>query len=202
METQSLKRQVDKRETALDLEFHPLTPELWADLEKLFGRSGACGGCWCMWWRLPHSEFAKQTREERREALKNIVDLGEATGILAYVGSEPVGWCSVAPRETYRALERSRLFRRVDDKPVWSVACFFVARRYRRMGVIRALLNAAVAYVKNSGGRIVEGYPVDTGRTGKTGYMGSVSTFQKAGFVEVARRSKTRAVMRRFIEEK
>ena len=33
-----------------------LTPELWPEMEKLFGLNGACAGCWCMWWRLAASE--------------------------------------------------------------------------------------------------------------------------------------------------
>lgn len=185
-----------------DLEFHPLTPERWTDLEKLLGRSGACGGCWCMWWRLPHSEFAKQTGEERRKALKRIVDSGRAPGILTYADGQPVGWCSVAPRETYQALEQSRLLRRVDNKPVWSVVCFFVAKRFRGMGLTGKLLKAAVEHVKSQGGRIVEGYPIDPKQARKAGYVGLASTFQKAEFVEVARRSQTRPIMRYVVEDR
>ena len=114
-----------------NIEFYPLTPERWADLERLFGEQGACGGCWCMWWRLKCSDFMRQRGELNRNALKKIVDSGGVPGILAYVDGEAVGWCAVAPREAYPALERSRVLKRVDDKPVWSVVCFFVAKPFR-----------------------------------------------------------------------
>ncbi len=189
---------------SLDLEFHPLTPERWSDLEKLFGKHGASGGCWCMWWRLKRSEFEKQKGEENRKALKTIVDSGEIPGILAYANGEVVGWCSVAPRESYPTLERSRVLKRVDDKPVWSIVCFFVSKPFRHKGVTVALLKAAIKHVKEHGGKIVEGYPVEP-KKGYTPdpfvYTGLASAFRKAGFAEVIRRSETRPIMRYMIGE-
>ncbi len=118
-----------------DLTFHPLVPERWADLERLFGERGACGGCWCMWWRLPRSEFTRRKGEGNRRALRRIVGAGRVSGILAYAGGEPVGWCSVAPRDDFPVLDRSHTLKHVDECPVWSVVCLFVARPYRRRGV-------------------------------------------------------------------
>ena len=99
-------------------EFHPLTPERWADFEKLFGKCGAGGCCWCMWWRLPKREFDAQKGEGNRRAMKAIVDSGLVPGILAYHEGQPVGWCSVAPREEFPRLERSRILKPVDNQPV------------------------------------------------------------------------------------
>lgn len=190
---------------SLNLEFHPLTPERWADLEKLFGKHGAYGGCWCMWWRLNRSEFMKQKGEGNRKALKAIVDSGEIPGILAYANGEPAGWCSVAPRERYPTLERSRVLKRVDDKPVWSIVCFFVTKQFRHKGVTVALLKSAIEHVKKHGGKIIEGYPVEP-KKGYTpdafAYTGLASAFRKAGFAEVLRRSETRPIVRYMIGEK
>jgi GNAT superfamily N-acetyltransferase len=186
-------------------EFHSLTSDRWADLEKLFGKNGACGGCWCMWWRLKRSKFAKQKREGNRKALKGLVDSGEIPGILAYVDGEPAGWCSVGPRKAYPALERSRVLAKVDDKPVWSVVCFFVAKQHRGKGLMVDLLEAAIEYMKEHGGKILEGYPVEP-KKGKMPnpfvYTGTASAFRKTGFVEVLRRSETRPIMRYFMEER
>ncbi|MBX5328691.1 MAG: GNAT family N-acetyltransferase [Candidatus Bathyarchaeota archaeon] len=194
-----------KRSEISNVEFYPLTPERWVDLEKLFGERGACGGCWCMWWKLKRSDFMRQKGELNRKALKEIVDSGEASGILAYANGEPIGWCAVAPREAYPALERSRVLKRVDDKPVWSVVCFFVAKPFRGKGLTVQLLKAAVAHVRRQGGKIVEGYPVEP-KKGRMpdpfAYTGLVSSFRKAGFVEVLRRSENRPIMRYFIAEK
>lgn len=158
-----------------------------------------------MWWRLPRSQFMKQRGDENRKALKNIVESGEVSGILAYAEGEPVGWCAIAPRESYPPLERSRTLKRVDDKPVWSVVCFFVAKPYRGKGVAGRLLRSAVEHAKKNGGKIVEGYPIDpkTKRIPNPfAYTGLVSAFRKAGFEEVLRRSKTRPIMRYVIKEK
>ncbi len=181
------------------LEFHSVTPKRWRDLEKLFGERGACGGCWCMCWRLKRSQFEKQKGAGNKKALKKIVAAGEVPGLLAYAGREPVGWCSVAPREAFPVLENSRILKRVDDQPVWSASCFFVARPYRRQGLSVKLLRAAVAYAKKKGARMVEGYPVEPKKSPMPdvfAWTGLADAFRRAGFKEVLRRSPTRPIMR------
>lgn len=152
-----------------------------------------------MWWRLTRAQFNKQKGEANKNALKEIVASGEVPGILAYDKGEPVARCSVAPRETYSSLERSRTLKRIDDEPVWSVVCFFIAKPYRNKGVTLKLLRAAIDYAKTKGAKIVEGYPVDT-QKGRLPdpfvYTGLLQSFVKVGFKEVFRSSKTRIVMR------
>lgn len=192
----------DKR--VLSLEFYPLTAERWGDFERLFGASGGCGGCWCMWWKLKRKEFTELKGEGRRKAFKSIVEHGEVPGVLAYANDEAVGWCAVAPRTAYSRLERSRVLAPVDDKSVWSVVCFFVDKRFRGLGVMERLVKAAVEHVAENGGKIVEAYPIEPKDKEKVVpvfiYTGLVSSFRKAGFVEVARRSETRPVMRYVIK--
>ena len=158
-----------------------------------------------MWWRLKRSEFERQKGEGNRRAMKRIVDSGEVPGILAYTKGQPIAWCSVAPKEAYPTLEQSRTLKRVDDKPVWSIVCFFVAKPFRGKGITGKLLRAAIEYVQKQGGKIVEGYPVEPkeGRIPDAfAYMGLASAFRKAGFVEVVRRSETRPIMRQVIDER
>ncbi len=181
------------------LAFHPLTVDRWADLETLFGSHGACDGCWCMWWRVPRSVFAQQKGEGNRQALHRLVEAGTALGILAYVEEKPLAWCAVAPRESYPGLARSRILKPVDAEPVWSIVCLFVARPWRRRGLTVSLLRAATAFARANGAAIVEGYPIDTRAKSRPAaflYTGIASAFAKAGFVEVARRSPTRPIMR------
>jgi GNAT superfamily N-acetyltransferase len=181
------------------LTFRPLTEKNWPDLEVLFGPRGASGGCWCMWWRLQRWEYDQKKGDSNRLSLRNIVASGSPTGILTYADAQPVGWCAIAPRPDYSALARSRVLMPVDDRLVWSVTCFYIAREWRRRALTVQLLNAAVAFARKNGAAIVEGYPHDP-QSGNMAdafaWTGLVSAFRKAGFEEVARRSPTRPIMR------
>jgi GNAT superfamily N-acetyltransferase len=185
------------------LSFKPLTGKTWNDFVQLFGERGACGGCWCMYWRLTRPQFEQQKGAKNRAAMKRLVESGQIPGIIAYDRDQPIGWCSVAPREAYPALDRSRILKRVDDQPVWSVVCLFIAKSYRRKGVSKALLKAATEYVRRQGGRIVEGYPVEPKQDSMPdvfAWTGVASAFRQAGFTECARRSETRPIMRLIIK--
>jgi GNAT superfamily N-acetyltransferase len=185
------------------LEFYSATSDKWDDIEELFGERGACGGCWCMWWRLTNSEFNKMKGKGNREALKKIVKSGKVPGILAYDNKKVVAWCSFAPRETLPRLKRSRILTPVDEKQVWSIICFFIAKSYRKKGLNQKLIEAAINYISEQGGKIIEGYPIDPKKGNIPdvfAYTGITSSFLKAGFKEVARRSETRPIMRYIIE--
>jgi GNAT superfamily N-acetyltransferase len=177
----------------------PVTPSRWADLEALFGERGACGGCWCMTWRLSRKEFVAGKGAGNRRALRRLVASGARPGVLGYLGKEPVAWCSVAPREEFTALTRSRVLAPVDATPVWSVSCLFVKRPYRRMGISARILRAAVEFAAKGGAKAVEGYPVLPAMQ-KTPdpfiWTGTPEAFRAAGFREVLRRSRTRPIMR------
>ncbi len=183
------------------LSCHPLTPDRWADFAALFGTRGACGGCWCMAWRRTAAQFAAGKGGSNRRAMRRLVAAGAQPGILAYAGDEPVGWCSVAPRGQFVRLAASRILAPVDERPVWSVSCFFVRRDWQGRGLSVRLLEAAVAYARAGGARLIEGYPyAPAGRLpGAFVWTGLEGTFREAGFTEVARRSAGRPIMRREI---
>ncbi len=193
-----------KNKPTLILEFQPLTADRWPDFEELFGPRGAYGGCWCMWWRSTRREFEERQGAGNRQAMKAIVESGQTPGILAYHKGKAVGWCSIAPRESYESLERSPVLKRLDDRPVWSIMCFYVAQGHREKGVGQALIQGAVEYVKSQGGQVVEAYPTQP-RTDRlppiSSFMGVPAMFEKAGFVECTRPSKSRVIMRYFIRK-
>lgn len=155
-----------------------------------------------MWWRIKRSEFEKKKGEGNKNAMKALLRSGSIPGILAYDGGRPAAWCSVAPREEFSTLARSRILRPVDSHPVWSVVCFFVDKNYRKKGLTVKLLDAAIEYVKGSGGNIVEGYPIEPKKKpwpAAFSSTGLYSAFKNAGFKECARRSETRPVMRYYV---
>lgn len=191
------------RTATSDVVFHPLTPDRWSDFERLFGPRGACGGCWCMHARRSSRDFAANKGDGNRRAFRRIVQAGPPPGILAYAGDRAVGWCAIAPRREFVRLATSRVLAPVDDQPVWSVPCFFVAREWRRRGLSARLLRAALSYARSRGARIVEGYPIEPyadNVPAPFAWVGLPATFRAAGFHEVARRSKARPIMRRTLQ--
>ena len=182
----------------VSLTFRPLISENWKNIESLFGQDSTCRSCWCMWWRQSSSEWQKRKGSDRKEALKKIVLQGGVPGILAYSDGEPIGWCSIAPREEFHRLERSRTLKRVDKQPVWSVVCFYVVKQFRRRGVSTKLLEAAVKYAGKQGAKIVEGYPSRSKKKlyDAVVYSGLASAFSKVGFADLGSLSKTKTIMR------
>ncbi len=135
--------------------------------------------------------------------MKEIVESGEVPGIIAYSEGEPIGWCSVAPREAFGSLNRSPVLKRLDDTPVWSLVCLFVGKNHRGQGVMAELIRGAIEYVRRHGGKVLEAYPTQPkgGRLPPvSSYMGLPSAFEQAGFVECDRPSKSKIIMRYYIE--
>ena len=193
-----MTKKTDKKPEFLLL-IHAATKDRWKDLEKLFGERGACAGCWCMCWRRPRKEYLAGKGAGNKRALKKLVTSDEVPGILAYDGDKPIGWCSVAPRETFEYLQKSRSFAPVDSQPVWSVTCLFIDKQYRKQGIAVAMLKAACDYVRSQGGKIVEGYPSITQKKLPDPWVwtGVLPAFLSAGYREVKRPSASRAIVRK-----
>ena len=188
----------------MTLETRELTPAMWPELERLFGKNGACAGCWCMFWRLAEGERYDDVRgatAKRRQ--KRLVTAGKSLGILAFADGEPVGWAALGPRRDFARLDRAPSLAVDDADEVWSVPCFFVKAGWRGQGVARALLDAAVEAVRCRGGRLVEGYPVKLEPGARQAaafvYTGTEGMFRKAGFKTVARRPRGKQRVRRSL---
>jgi GNAT superfamily N-acetyltransferase len=186
---------------ALRPSFHPASAERWPDLAALFGPKGACAGCWCQWPRATASEFRNGRGDGNRRALRRLVGSEQPTGVLAYVDGEAVGWCAVAPRADFKRLETSRVLQPVDERPVWSIVCMFVARAHRGRGLTVELIREACRYAAERGATQVEGYPIDAKSRQADAFVwwGTASAFRRAGFREVARRSPSRPIVRRAV---
>lgn len=182
--------------------FFSLTPGRWNDFEQLFGERGACGGCWCMTWRVKKAVFDKQKGAGNKKAMQKIVTKGREPGIIAYYRGKPIGWCAVAPREEFIRLEGSRILAPVDDRKVWSITCFFISKEFRRQGLSSELLKGVIKYCRKKKIKILEAYPAEPyaeNIPAAFAWTGIPSAFLKAGFEEVARRSKTRPIMRYYL---
>jgi GNAT superfamily N-acetyltransferase len=173
------------------LVFHEVDQGRWPDFERLFESRGGPKACWCMVWRATPEEARRTDGASRKAAMAKRVAAGTTVGLLGYIDGEPVAWCSVAPRSTYRRL--------VDDdgsgEGIWSIVCFFAVRRLRGRGITRRTIAAAVEFARSRGASIVEAYPVDPDSPSYR-FMGFVPAFEAAGFREVGRAGTRRHVFR------
>jgi ribosomal protein S18 acetylase RimI-like enzyme len=181
-------------------EAHPLTKARWGDLVELFDRP-IVRTCFCMFYRKSGDTGAGS---KNRRALKALVDKGLVPGIIGYEDGVPVAWVSLGPREDYERLQRSPIMKPVDDRPVWSIVCFFVDSGARGRGLSERMLRAAVDYARSRGARLVEAYPVDKATRSHPDdmFFGAKSLYDRAGFREVARRKPTRPVVRKVLRPK
>ncbi|MBI5267124.1 MAG: GNAT family N-acetyltransferase [candidate division Zixibacteria bacterium] len=180
-----------------------MRPTDWPLVAKLFGDNGACGGCWCMWWRTAtHGKtWTAAVGEPNRKTLQRLVKSGKARAILAFDGSLPVGWCSFGLRTEFPHTESMKAYRRDDIAGVWSINCFFIDKRYRSRGVASLLAEAAVKVIKKHKGKVIEAYPVPRTQAGEKlpsafVWPGPEVIFQRLGFTEVQRLSASRPLYR------
>lgn len=173
----------------------------WDDFASLMvPRKPGATGCLCMSYRNSSLDMAGRVAHMRALCLSE-----PGPGVLAYVDGEIAGWCSVAPKSTYRALVNSRTIPHVRDDDAWSVLCFVIRAGFRRRGLMHQLLDGAVAHAQALGATVLEGYPVDPGgvRVEQTsGYVGTVGLFEAHGFSRVCQTAgrsggKPRWLMRR-----
>ncbi len=179
----------------MKLAVRPLTPDLWPALEDLFGKKGACNGCWCMYWRIG-SAYRRTPPEQNKAAFRGVGKAGPPPGLLAFDGDVAVGWCQLTPRDALPWLDREWRLKRVDDVPVWSLSCFYIRIGYRRRGVTAALIAAALKAARRAKAPALEAYPFDADKSPSASGTGYASTFARAGFKVVARRIPARPIMR------
>lgn len=143
------------------------------------------GGCWCMSYR-----DSRLSNAERAVYMRAECERESGPGILAYVDDEPAGWCSIAPRSSYRRLMNSRTIPFLDDRDAWVAVCFVVRGGFRRRGLMGVLLDGAVEHARAHGAAVVEGYPVEVDEGERvdvaSGYVGTTRMFERAGFTRAS----------------
>lgn len=183
-----------------DITIRAIGPEDWADIEKLFGANGACGGCWCMWWRIGRHgrEWDNRKGAGNRRDFKKLVTAGNVRGCLACSGDEPVGWCCLGPRGDFPKLQNTKGLRTQWDENTWSITCFFIKSGWRGRGVATQLLVEAVNLARDAGAAMIEAYPVNTKPGQKMAaafaWTGVPALFRKAGFKKTRLKGASRDV--------
>jgi GNAT superfamily N-acetyltransferase len=184
------------------LTFEPLIRENWGKFEQLFDENGACGNCWCMYYRLKKSDFNEGKADNgNKDAMKEIVWSNKPAGIIGFYEGQAIAWSAFAPREDFIKLESSRVHKRIDDELVWSIPCFFINKSFRRHGVSVALLKGIIAYAKEKEIKIIEAYPTIPTQEklpDSFAWIGLYKSFERAGFEIVDRTSKNRPMVRYY----
>ena len=178
-----------------------VTPDSWKHIEGLFGNNGACGGCWCMSWRLAKNEKWDNIKgAEAKKRFKKLITSGLAHGALAFSGDEVVGWCSFDKRIDYLKLDRAPSLKCEDAENIWSIPCFFIKKGFRGKGVAATLLKHSVNTLKKQGVKIVEGYPIKLDKELPAAFVwtGTLSLFEKEGFEVVINKKGKQRVRKVF----
>jgi len=191
-----------------------LRPSDWPLVEELFGKRGACGGCWCMHWRREKGgkEWEAAKGAPNRRAFKKLVEAGEAHGILAFDGERPVGWCNFGRRSEFPRLDRTKAYR-LDNageptpEQIWSINCLFVSKEYRGTGLAQEMVAEAVKAIKRRKGKTIEAYPVTLTSDGQKlpaafAYTGPEIIYRRLGFKEHQRLAASRPMYRLEIQQR
>ncbi|MGI6853235.1 N-acetyltransferase family protein [Mesorhizobium sp. 1B3] len=181
----------------------PLTPDLWPAFEDLFGRQGACYGCWCTHFRLPPAVRRGNSHASNKEFMKARIETGPPPGLLAFDGERAVGWMQIGPRadvpEWNNAGRVSAPLQQGDesDPAVWAISCFFVRSKARGQGLTHRLVAAGIDFARDNGARFLEACPMDHSKDSRSVglFVGSTRVFEKAGFCLAASRKTGRPLM-------
>ncbi len=175
-----------------------LTPERWPDVDKLFGEGAVTRRCWCMYWRIG-AQYRRQQASTVRAAFNKVVKTGPPPGLLAYVGSQPAGWCQIGSRDALPYLQQAWRLRSPDDVPVWAISCFYIGRHFRRHGIATRLTEGAIDLARRNGVPAIEAYPIDRSTSPSSSSTGFVTTFERLGFKQVPSPSRERPIMRLYL---
>lgn len=162
------------------LEIRPVERANWQGFEQLFEERGGPKSCWCMVWRDYSRVDGNTDKAARKEGMRERIQGGEAVGLLAYLNGEPVAWCSVAPRKSFKASLSGNVEAKTDCT-IWSLTCFFVKRSHRGQGLSASLIEAASQYARSHGARMLEAYPVAPDSPSYR-FCGFVAQFERHGF--------------------
>ncbi|MEI3847624.1 MULTISPECIES: GNAT family N-acetyltransferase [unclassified Microbacterium] len=179
-----------------NITIEPATADRFDDAQHALTGGGDGRSCQCQWWTITNAEFQRTPIEQRQAMLRDEMQVAPPPALIAYVDGEAAGWVRVGPRTRQIRLGRTRNFTAHSEEPwdddsVWAVSCFVVRKEFRRQGLNARLLDAAVDFARAGGARVIEAYPMDPDAGKKIPvndlYHGVLSTFEQAGFREIAR---------------
>jgi predicted GNAT family acetyltransferase len=196
-----------REEAVMTVDIRPVTPDLWPAFEELFGKQGACYGCWCTFFRQPPAARRDNDHMRNKDLIKARIEAGPPPGLLAFEDGKAIGWMQIGPRaDVPEWNNKGRGSAPVEpgdesDPSVWAISCFFIRTKARGKGVTHQLVSGGLAFAKESGARFIEACPMDQSRDSRSIglFVGSTRVFEKAGFSRMVERKAGRPLMRYVI---
>lgn len=188
----------------MDVRIEPLGPALWPAFEDLFGRQGACYGCWCTHFRLPPAVRRTVDHSRNKDHIRARVEAGPPPGLLAFVDGRAAGWMQIGPRADVPEWNNAgRVSAPMEageagDPAAWAISCFFVRTKARGAGLTHLLVAAGIAHARAGGARVLDACPIRQSKDSRSIglFVGSARVFEKAGFAVLAERKPGRPLMR------
>ena len=188
----------------MPVDIRPLTPDLWPAFEDLFGKQGACYGCWCTYFRLPPAARKANDSQQKKEIIRERIQAGPPPGVLAFDDGQAIGWMQIGPRadvpEWNNAGRGSAPVAAGDafDPSVWAISCFFLRSKARGKGLSHGLVSSGLVFARENGARFVDACPIDRSKSSRSVglFVGSTRVFEKAGFSKLVERKAGRPLMR------
>lgn len=188
--------------TTPDHTVEQLTAHTWDAFAGLVERhNGIFGGCWCTYF---HDCAGREPGYEGSRAFKKqLVEAGRAHAALVLIDDEAVAWAEFGtPDELPNIHHRKQYLAELDVTPDYRITCIFVDKRYRRQGLAKVALAAALDHIAAQGGGVVEGYPHEIGEKRMSNsfvYNGTRTMYEEAGFEFVRAKGLRNTVMRRTV---
>ncbi|MEZ5781761.1 MAG: GNAT family N-acetyltransferase [Rhizobiaceae bacterium] len=182
----------------------PLTPDLWPAFEDLFGKQGACFGCWCTYFRMAPKERQANSGDQKKQFMRQRIENGPPPGLLVLDGAQAIGWMQIGPRSDVPQWNNARRGSapldpaEATNPDVWAISCFFVRSKARGRGLTHRLVAAGIEHARNNDARTLDACPMVSSKD-KTSlglFVGSKRVFDKAGFSIVAEKIPNRPLMR------
>jgi len=193
----------------MSVSVEPLTPGLWPAFEDLFGKQGACYGCWCTHFRLPPAVRRGSTNQRNKDYIRARVEVGPPPGLLAMEDGRALGWMQIGPRaDVPEWNNKGRVSAPIadgeaQDPAVWAISCFYLRPKARGQGLTHQLVEGGIAHARASGARVLEACPIRQSKDSRSIglFVGSARVFEKAGFETVVERKAGRPLMRLKLAE-
>ena len=189
----------------LDVIVKPLIPDLIEVFLNFFDNIAFSdnpdwGGCYCQFYHFAGNmeQWEKATKEYKRNSAKTLIKEEKMNGFLAFIDTEPAGWCNVNSKEVYDKIPVDSESDDTRERKIASIVCFLIAPAHRKKGLARKLLKQAIKTLKGGGFAWIEAYPRKGDLSDAHSYHGPVSLFASEDF-SIVKETEDFFIMRKYL---